>query len=102
MACAVSRGGVIGIFQGIAESGPRALGHRSILADPRRPDTLEMLNRQVKFREPFRPLAPMATLEAAEKWFHLPPGLAAENYNALNYMVLAVRARDDRRSGSHG
>ena len=52
--------GVIGLFQGAAETGPRALGHRSILANPCNPTRRERLNRLVKFREPFRPLAPMA------------------------------------------
>jgi hypothetical protein len=61
----VSRDGVLGIYQGCAETGPRALGHRSILANPCNPRTLENINCLVKFRERIRPLAPMATREAA-------------------------------------
>ena len=93
MARIVSRDGVIGIFQGKAETGPRALGHRSILANPVNPGTLDTLNRLVKFRERIRPLAPMATLEAAKAWFELSPGAADDDYNAYNYMVLTCRAK---------
>jgi carbamoyltransferase len=93
MAYIVSRDGVIGIFQGKAETGPRALGHRSILANPANPNTLDTLNRLVKFRERIRPLAPMATLEAAKAWFELSPGAADDEYNAYNYMVLTCRAK---------
>ena len=93
MAHIVSRDGVIGIFQGRAETGPRALGHRSILANPANPGTLDTLNRLVKFRERIRPLAPMATLEAAKTWFELSPGAADDDYNAYNYMVLTCRAK---------
>ena len=78
-----------------AETGPRALGHRSILANPCNPHTLETVNRLVKFREPFRPLAPMLTLEAAHRWFELHDGASDDNYNAYNYMVLTVRPRPD-------
>ena len=93
MAYIVSRDGVIGVFQGKAETGPRALGHRSILANPANPDTLDTLNRLVKFRERIRPLAPMATLHAAKAWFELSPGAADDDYNAYNYMVLTCRAK---------
>ena len=93
MAYIVSRDGVIGIFQGRAETGPRALGHRSILANPANPSTLDALNRLVKFRERIRPLAPMATLEAAKAWFELSPGASDADYNAYNYMVLTCRAK---------
>jgi len=95
LAYSVSRDGVIGIYQGAAETGPRALGHRSILANPTNPGTLEVLNRLVKFRELIRPLAPMATLEAAKRWFELSPGASADDYNAYNYMVLTSRAKPD-------
>lgn len=89
----VSHDGVVGLLQGVAETGPRALGHRSILANPCNPNTPELINQKVKFREPFRPLAPMLTLEAARQLFELSPGAAAEGYNAYNYMVLTARAR---------
>jgi len=95
LAGCVCRDGVIGLFQGVAETGPRALGHRSILANPCNPRTLETINRLVKFREPFRPLAPMLTLEAAQRWFELQAGASDEEHGAYNYMVLTVRPRPD-------
>jgi carbamoyltransferase len=93
LAYIVAKDGVVGIFQGAAETGPRALGHRSILANPANPRTRETLNRLVKFRELIRPLAPVATKEAAGTWFELSPGAAAGDYNAYNYMVLTCRAK---------
>ena len=93
MAYIVSHDGVVGIFQGAAETGPRALGHRSILANPTNPRTLQILNERVKFREAIRPLAPMATREAAERLFHLAPGASDDDYDAYNYMVLTAPAR---------
>jgi len=62
-------GGVVGWFQGRAEFGPRALGHRSILADPRRADAKEILNIKIKRREPFRPFAPSILKEYTAEWF---------------------------------
>jgi carbamoyltransferase len=95
MAYVVARDGVLGIFQSSAETGPRALGHRSILANPCNPNTLENINARVKFREPIRPLAPMATLEAAHRYFHLAPGARADDFAAYNSMVLTVEARPE-------
>jgi len=97
VASIIARDGVIGLFQGVAETGPRALGHRSILANPCNPDSMENINRLVKFREPIRPLAPMATLEAALKYFELNEGASDDNYNAYNYMVLTARANQKAR-----
>ena len=62
-------GGVIGWFQGRAEFGPRALGHRSILVDPRREDAKELLNEKIKRRESFRPFAPSILEEYMEEYF---------------------------------
>lgn len=92
MAQVVAADGVVGLYQGAAETGPRALGHRSILANPCNPDTLQTINRRVKYREPIRPLAPMLTLAAAKKYFKLSPGAADDDYNAYSYMVLAAQA----------
>jgi carbamoyltransferase len=64
-------GKFLGWFQGGSEYGPRALGHRSILADPRGPTVKDHLNARVKFREPFRPFAPSALLERAGEVFDL-------------------------------
>jgi carbamoyltransferase len=97
MAFIVARDGVIAIFQGSAETGPRALGHRSIVANPCNPRTREVLNERVKYREAIRPLAPMVTLEAAQRWFDLSNGAADDNYNAYNYMVLTARAKPGAR-----
>src|SRR5438552_11058339 len=74
MAYITSQDGIIALFQGAAETGPRALGHRSILANPCNPRTREFLNDRVKYREAIRPLAPMLTLEAAKRWFDLSDG----------------------------
>ncbi|NNC85519.1 MAG: carbamoyltransferase, partial [Bacteroidia bacterium] len=64
-------GGVIGWFQGRAEFGPRALGHRSILVDPRRSDAKDLLNAKIKRRESFRPFAPSILIEAVPEYFEL-------------------------------
>ncbi|MEU8394380.1 carbamoyltransferase C-terminal domain-containing protein [Nonomuraea sp. NPDC048892] len=64
-------GRVIGLYQGRSESGPRALGHRSILGDPRDPDLQDYVNFEVKGREWFRPPAPVVTAEHAERIFEL-------------------------------
>lgn len=68
VASVLAEGGVTAWFQGRAEFGPRALGHRSLLADPRDPGNLERLN-DIKGREQFRPVAPMVLLERAEEIF---------------------------------
>lgn len=64
-------GKVIGFYQGRSEWGPRALGNRSILADPRRADMKDIVNTKIKFREPYRPFAPSVIEEEAEKFFDL-------------------------------
>jgi len=66
-------GRIVGWFQGRFEWGPRALGNRSILADPRRPEMKEIVNTKIKFREPFRPFAPVVLEERAPDYFALPP-----------------------------
>ncbi|MEZ4752185.1 MAG: carbamoyltransferase [Bdellovibrionota bacterium] len=67
----LSQGKAVGWFQGRMEFGPRALGNRSILADPRPSDTQKRINLKIKFRESFRPFAPSITKEAAKEWFGL-------------------------------
>lgn len=93
MAYIVSKDGVIGLFQGAAEMGPRALGHRTILANPTNPRTRDILNERVKLREQVRPLAPMVTLSFAKEHFVLEPGAADSRYDAYRYMVLCARAK---------
>ncbi len=68
---AVSEGKVVGWFQGRMEWGPRALGNRSILGDPRRADMKDILNLKIKRRESFRPFAPSVLREAVPEWFEL-------------------------------
>ena len=83
----IAHDGVLGLFQGRGETGPRALGHRSILANACNPETPTMLNANVKYREPFRPLAPMLTLQEAKRLYHLSDGALDDDYNAYNYML---------------
>lgn len=64
-------GEVIGLYQGRIEWGPRALGNRSILADPRREDMIDVVNQKVKFRESFRPFAPTVIEDEAQNYFDL-------------------------------
>jgi carbamoyltransferase len=68
----LARGEVVGWSQGRMEFGPRALGARSILADPRRHDMKEVVNSKIKFRESFRPFAPAVTAEDASRFFDMP------------------------------
>ena len=98
MAFIVAQDGVIALYQGAAETGPRALGHRSILANPCNADARERLNERVKYREAIRPLAPMATLEAAQEYFDLLPGASDADYNAYNYMVLTAQSKPQART----
>jgi carbamoyltransferase len=93
MAGITAADGVLALFQGAAEMGPRALGHRSILANATNPQTRAILNARVKFREAIRPLAPMLTPAAARQLFELSDGAAAADHAAYNYMVLTARAR---------
>ncbi|MEV0934309.1 carbamoyltransferase [Streptomyces phaeochromogenes] len=67
----LAHGVIVGLFQGRVEAGPRALGNRSILASPLEPGVVERLNATVKYREPFRPFAPMVLAERAEEFFTL-------------------------------
>jgi carbamoyltransferase len=97
MAFMTAQDGVFAIFQGSAETGPRALGHRSIVANPCNPRIRDVLNQRVKYREAIRPLAPMMTLEAAQQFFELSDGASDDNYNAYNYMVLTARSKPEAR-----
>ncbi|MBI4470565.1 MAG: carbamoyltransferase, partial [Acidobacteria bacterium] len=65
----IAEGRVVGWFQGRMEWGPRALGNRSILTDPRRPEMKEVLNARIKRREPFRPFCPSILAEAVDEYF---------------------------------
>lgn len=85
-------GKVIGLFQGRFEWGPRALGNRSILADPRRPDMKDKVNATIKYREPFRPFAPVVLEERAAEFYDGLDGRAAQA--PLRYMLMVYPTRD--------
>ena len=70
----LSAGRIVGWMDGASEFGPRALGHRSILAAPHPGEMRDRLNRDIKYREEFRPFAPVTPIEAADRYFELPPG----------------------------
>jgi carbamoyltransferase len=71
VAALLARGAIVAWVQGRAEYGPRALGHRSILADPRRAEIKDLVNARIKHREPYRPFAAAVPVEVAEQWFIL-------------------------------
>ena len=85
-------GRVIGWMQGRFEWGPRALGNRSILADPRRAEMKDIVNTKIKFREPYRPFAPSVLVDEAERFFDLPD---AKRYDAARFMLLVVPVKND-------
>ena len=70
----LAAGRIVGWMDGASEFGPRALGHRSILAPPHARAMRDRLNRDIKFREEFRPFAPVAPIETADRYFELPSG----------------------------
>jgi carbamoyltransferase len=78
---------VIGWAQGRFEWGPRALGSRSILADPRNPNMKDIVNTKIKFREPYRPFAPSVLAESAEKYFDLPNAMKHAPARYMQYVV---------------
>ena len=85
----IADGNVIGWFQGRMEFGPRALGGRSILADPRDPKMRDTLNMKIKFREGFRPFAPSVLADKASEWFEIDCDSA--------YMLLVAQVREGKR-----
>ena len=88
-AAIVADGKILGWFQGRAEWGPRALGNRSIVADPRRGEMKEILNQRIKHREIFRPFAPSILAEAIGRWF--------EKSHPSPFMTLAYSVRPEKR-----
>jgi carbamoyltransferase len=89
-AAAIARGEVVGWFQGRMEWGPRALGNRSILGDPRRADMKDILNLKIKRRESFRPFAPSVLREAVAEWF--------EQDGDVPFMMQVYAIRPDKRA----
>jgi carbamoyltransferase len=88
-AAAIADGRVVGWFQGRMEWGPRALGNRSILCDPRRADMKALLNAKIKRRESFRPFAPSVLEEAVSDWF--------EEDDAVPFMMQVFQIREEKR-----
>ena len=88
----IAAGEVIAWYRGRMEFGPRALGHRSILADPARPQMRDRVNALVKMREAFRPFAPAVTLEQVHRWFQTAPG------TELPYMTVNLDVRPEHRA----
>src|SRR5205814_8027889 len=86
---AVSDGKVVGWFQGRMEWGPRALGNRSIVCDPRRADMKAILNAKIKRRESFRPFAPSILEEAVADWF--------KEDDAVPFMMQVFQIREEKR-----
>jgi carbamoyltransferase len=86
----IAEGKVVGWFQGRMEWGPRALGNRSILCDPRRADMKAILNAKIKRRESFRPFAPSALEEAVADWF--------EEDDAVPFMMQVFQIREEKRA----
>src|SRR6202030_949266 len=86
----IADGKILGWFQGRAEWGPRALGNRSIVADPRRGDMKDILNRRIKRRETFRPFAPSILAEETGEWF--------EKSHPSPFMTLAYAVRPEKRA----
>lgn len=86
----LSRSRLLGWFTGGSEFGPRALGHRSILADPRQAEMKDILNAKVKHREPFRPFAPAVLAEQVSEYFELDI--------ESPYMLLVAPVREEKRS----
>lgn len=87
---AIADGKVVGWFQGRMEWGPRALGNRSILGDPRRADMKEILNAKIKRRESFRPFAPSILREAVAEWF--------EQDDDVPFMMEVFQFRSEKRA----
>jgi len=92
----IAEGALVGWCQGRLELGPRALGHRSVLADPRRAEVREALNRRVKHREPFRPFGASILAGSCAEWLDLPSRAASAPSRGL--MLFAYPVRPERRA----
>ena len=90
----LSQGKVVGWFQGRFEWGPRALGNRSILADPRTEEMKDLVNAKIKFREPFRPFAPVVLEEETESYFC--DGEAATKQYPTRFMLMVLPFKESK------
>lgn len=84
----ISNGSIVGWFQGASEFGPRALGNRSILADPRNPEIKNIINEKIKHREWWRPYAPVVIEEKRHRWFDL-------DQHVSPYMLFSAKVKND-------
>lgn len=91
----ISNGNVVGWFHGRMEFGPRALGSRSILGDPRSPQMQSVMNLKIKFRESFRPFAPSVLAESAKDWFDM-DGVEQRSDFSSPYMLIVGRVKKDK------
>ncbi len=91
----LAAGQVCGWFRGRFEWGPRALGSRSIIADPRREEMKEKLNSKIKFREAFRPFAPSVLEERADEFFEIPD---AQRHYPARFMLYVAPVRKEKRA----
>ena len=87
----IAGGRVVAWYRGRMEFGPRALGHRSILADPGHPEMRDRINAMVKMREAFRPFAPAVSIEEVDRWFEVAPK------TELPFMIMTVNVREEFR-----
>jgi carbamoyltransferase len=94
VAGAIAEGKIVGLFSGRMEFGPRALGARSILGDPRDPETQVTMNLKIKYRESFRPFAPSVLADRAAEYFDLDAGVESP------YMLLVADVQDSHRRES--
>ena len=92
---ALSKGKVVGWFQGRFEWGPRALGNRSILADARRQDMKDIVNTKIKFREPYRPFAPSVLIEKTEEYFDIKE---PEKHYPTRFMLYVVDVKGNKQN----
>lgn len=93
----LAEGNIVGWFQGRMEWGPRALGNRSLLADPRDPTVREKINQKVKHRQPFLPFGPSVTEEAARDWFQLPDNHSVPSPSDFMLSTHAIRPEQAQR-----
>jgi carbamoyltransferase len=84
----IAKGRIVGLFQGRMEFGPRALGNRSIVVDPRRAEMKDILNRRIKHREPFRPFAPSVLEESVGDYF--------EQSHPSPFMLMTYKVKEDK------
>lgn len=100
IASKITHGKIIGWFQGRCEWGPRALGNRSILADPRNPEMKKLVNEKIKFREPFRPFAPSVLAEYSNEYFDLDQmslrSADRRRSNPPNFMLYVVPVKKEK------